>query len=140
MIGVEDFQQQAADWLATNRAHAPRDYGAICPPDLVEPALDWQRRLTASGFAGIHWPGSTAAGAHGGAQRRLAAGVRRGRGAGVFNMVGYVLAGGALMGFGTPEQLALHLLGTLDADHVWCQLFSEPGAGWDLGSFSPARN
>jgi hypothetical protein len=32
MIGVDEFQATAAEWLATNRQHAPRDYGAICPP------------------------------------------------------------------------------------------------------------
>jgi len=44
-------------------------------------------------------------------------------------MVGFVLAGGAVMRYGTPEQQALHLRATLATDHVWCQLFSEPGAG-----------
>ena len=29
-----------------------------------------------------------------------------------------------------------HLRSTLNADNVWCQLFSEPGAGSDLGSLS----
>ncbi len=51
-------------------------------------------------------------------------------------MVGLVLAGGAIQKFGTPEQQARHLEATLRADHVWCQLFSEPGAGSDLGSLS----
>ena len=54
----------------------------------------------------------------------------------VLNMVGLVLAGGALLRYGTPEQQAQHLRATLAADHVWCQLFSEPGAGSDLGSLS----
>ncbi len=53
-----------------------------------------------------------------------------------FNMVGHVLAGGAILQFGTPEQQAAHLRPTLSADRLWCQLFSEPGAGSDLGSLT----
>jgi alkylation response protein AidB-like acyl-CoA dehydrogenase len=51
-------------------------------------------------------------------------------------MVGLVLAGGSIMKFGTPEQKEQHLLPTLRAERVWCQLFSEPGAGSDLGGLS----
>jgi alkylation response protein AidB-like acyl-CoA dehydrogenase len=51
-------------------------------------------------------------------------------------MVGLVLAGGAIQKFGTPEQQQRHLRTTLDTTHVWCQLFSEPGAGSDLGGLS----
>ena len=36
MISVEDFAGEAREWLAANASLAPRDYGAICPPDLVE--------------------------------------------------------------------------------------------------------
>ena len=51
-------------------------------------------------------------------------------------MVGLVLAGGAILRYGTPEQQAQHLRPTLHGDQVWCQLFSEPGAGSDLGGLS----
>jgi alkylation response protein AidB-like acyl-CoA dehydrogenase len=51
-------------------------------------------------------------------------------------MVGLVLAGGSILRFGTPEQQSLHLRATLGAEHVWCQLFSEPGAGSDLGGLT----
>ena len=116
-------------WRRTER-HAPRDYGAICPPDLVEPGLDWQRRLTAAGFAGIHWP--IEYGGRGLTPEHNAVWLLECARAGVpavFNMVGFVLAGGAVMRFGTPEQQAQHLRATLATDHVWCQLFSEPGRG-----------
>jgi len=137
MIEVEEFAAKAAAWLAANKPSAPRDYGAICPPDLVESGLAWQRHLYASGWAGIHWPaefggqGLTAAHQAQWLYECALAGVP-----GVFNMVGLVLAGGAIQKFGTPEQQERHLDATLRADHVWCQLFSEPGAGSDLGSLS----
>ena len=50
--------------------------------------------------------------------------------------VGLVLAGGAIVRYGTPEQQTAHLRATLAAEQVWCQLFSEPGAGSDLGGLS----
>ena len=137
MTTVEEFQAEARDWLADHRQHAPRDYGAICPPDLVDHGLDWHRRIHAAGFAGIHWPtgfgGRGLTPAHNAAwQFECAlAGVPS-----VFNMVGLVLAGGAIQKFGTPEQQSHHLAATLDTRHVWCQLFSEPGAGSDLGGLS----
>jgi len=134
---VEEFAQEAKQWLAENKHLAPRDYGAICPPDMVNEGLAWQRHLYASGKAGIHWPvefggqGLTAAHQAQWLYECALVGVP-----GVFNMVGLVLTGGAVQKFGTPEQQAKHLNATLRADHVWCQLFSEPGAGSDLGSLS----
>ena len=137
MITVDEFAQEAKQWLAENKHLAPRDYGAICPPDMVGEGLAWQKHLYASGKAGIHWPvefggqGLTAAHQAQWLYECALVGVP-----GVFNMVGLVLTGGAVQKFGTPEQQAKHLNATLRADHVWCQLFSEPGAGSDLGSLS----
>lgn len=137
MITVDEFAQEAKQWLAENKHLAPRDYGAICPPDMVNEGLAWQKHLYASGKAGIHWPvefggqGLTAAHQAQWLYECALVGVP-----GVFNMVGLVLTGGAVQKFGTPEQQAKHLNATLQAEHVWCQLFSEPGAGSDLGSLS----
>ena len=137
MITVDEFAQEAKQWLAENKHLAPRDYGAICPPDMVNEGLAWQKHLYASGKAGIHWPvefggqGLTAAHQAQWLYECALVGVP-----GVFNMVGLVLTGGAVQKFGTPEQQAKHLHASLRAEHVWCQLFSEPGAGSDLGSLS----
>ena len=46
------------------------------------------------------------------------------------------LAAGALLDFGTPEQQKKYLPHIRSAEHLWCQLFSEPGAGSDLASLS----
>ncbi|HUC33983.1 MAG TPA: acyl-CoA dehydrogenase family protein [Ilumatobacteraceae bacterium] len=134
---VDEFQAAAGEWIAANREHAPRDYGAICPIDLVPQGLEWQRRLFDAGFTGIHWPiefgGRGLTPEHNAAwQYECAlAGVPS-----VFNMVGLVLAGQAVQRFGTPDQQELHLRRTLSTEHIWCQLFSEPGAGSDLGGLT----
>jgi alkylation response protein AidB-like acyl-CoA dehydrogenase len=136
-IPVDEFEDAAREWLAEHKGDAPRDYGAICPPDLVERGLAWHRQVHAAGFAGIHWP--TEYGGRGLTPAHNAAWQYECALAGVpsaFNMVGLVLTGGALMKFGTPEQQAQHLAATLSTEHVWCQLFSEPGAGSDLGGLS----
>ena len=138
---VEEFQVGAARWLADARADGrvdmPRDYGAICPPDLIEQGIAWQRRVADAGYAGIHWPveygGRGLTPAHNAAWMLecALAGVPP-----VLNMVGLVLTAGSLLAFGTDDQKARHLERTLHADRVWCQLFSEPGAGSDLGSLA----
>lgn len=134
---VDTFRTRAATWLAEHRQLAPRDYGAICPPDLIDAAVAWQRRIYDAGFAGLHWPmehgGQGLTPAHHGAwvEECAKASVPP-----LLNMVGLVLAGGAVMAFGTEEQKQNHLRATLTADNVWCQLFSEPGAGSDLASLS----
>jgi alkylation response protein AidB-like acyl-CoA dehydrogenase len=134
-VDVERFRRDAQSWLATNAADAPRDYGAILPPELVGRGVAWQRRLVDAGLAGIHWPLEW--GGRGLTPEHNAVWIEECARAGVppfVNMVGIVLAGGAILRFGTPEQQARHLRQTLQADQVWCQLFSEPGAGSDLAS------
>ena len=134
---IDDFAAAARDWLGEHRTEAPPDYGAICPPELIDAGVAWQRLLYDAGYAGIHWP--VEHGGRGLTPEHQAAWLIECAVAGVppvLNMVGLVLAGGALLRYGTPEQQAQHLRATLAAEHVWCQLFSEPGAGSDLGSLS----
>jgi alkylation response protein AidB-like acyl-CoA dehydrogenase len=137
VIAIEEFRSQAAAWIAEHATAAPADYGAICPRDLLDTAIEWQRAIKEARYAGIHWPteygGAGLTAEHNSAwQYECAlAGVPA-----ALNMVGLVLAGGALLRFGTEEQKRRHLNATLNAEHVWCQLFSEPGAGSDLGSLT----
>jgi alkylation response protein AidB-like acyl-CoA dehydrogenase len=54
--------------------------------------------------------------------------------AGVPDMIGNPLGGGAIYRFGSDEQRERHLEPILRGEHIWCQLFSEPDAGSDLAS------
>ncbi len=137
MIDVTSFRADAAEWVAAQRPTAPPDWGAIMPPERREQGLEWQQRLHASGFAGIHWPvdldGRGLTVEHQQAWLEVCAD------AGVppfLNMVGLVLTAGALQWFGTEAQQRAHLPPTVRGERVWCQLFSEPGAGSDLASLT----
>ena len=58
-MDVEALRADARAWLADQGATAPPDYGAICPPELIEEGRAWQRRLAEAGWAGL---GAAAAG------------------------------------------------------------------------------
>jgi alkylation response protein AidB-like acyl-CoA dehydrogenase len=132
-----EFTERATAWLAEHKGDAPPNYGAIVPPALVDSAKAWQRQLFDAGFAGVSWPSE-----HGGrglSVDHAAAWTNACAVADVppfLNMVGHVLTAGSLLAYGTEAQLATYLPGLARGDAVWCQLFSEPGAGSDLASLA----
>jgi len=99
---------------------------------------DWQRRLFDGGYAGLHWP--TEYGGRGASpteQLIFYEETARARAPYVgVNFVGTLHAGPTLIEEGTDEQKADHLPKVLRGEEVWCQGFSEPGAGSDLASLS----
>jgi alkylation response protein AidB-like acyl-CoA dehydrogenase len=134
---VGAFAERARAWLDENRSTAPPDWGPIMPPERRDEGMAWQRRIHDAAFAGIHWPAEV--GGRGLTLEHTAAWNRACAEASVpsvLNMVGLVLAAGSLLAYGTPEQQSTHLPRTARGDVVWCQLFSEPGAGSDLASLS----
>jgi alkylation response protein AidB-like acyl-CoA dehydrogenase len=139
MVTPDELRAEAGDFIAlsiTDGIACP-SFGAIMPPAMFEPARRWQRHCYDHGFAGIDWPaefggrGLSVEHAMVWSEECAAAGVTA-----YMNFQGIVLAGGAIRRFGTEEQQARFLDATLRADIVWCQLFSEPGAGSDLVSLS----
>lgn len=92
------------------------------------------RALAEAGYVTPHWPAPWGLDADPIHQILIdeelsAAGVRR-----PSNTIGIGWAGPTLIHAGTPEQKERYLFPLLAAEEIWCQLFSEPGAGSDLAS------
>jgi alkylation response protein AidB-like acyl-CoA dehydrogenase len=124
------FAAEVRSWLEANVLRQPDT------DDLAEQVnwgRAWQRRLAAAGWVGIDWPAEY--GGRGASPLQVAifnAEYARSGAAQLVNRVGINLAGPTLLAHGTSEQCARWLPGIASADAIWCQLFSEPGAGSDL--------
>nr|WP_271210844.1 acyl-CoA dehydrogenase family protein [Rhodococcus wratislaviensis] len=142
---LDEFRARAADWLAT-KAH---QHGWLRTPDgsrrrvgagdheAVERNQECQRLLFEGGFAGINWP--TEYGGQGlGLREQI-----------IFNeasrkydlplvvfIIGLGMCGPTILAAGTDEQKRRYLEPMLRGEEIWCQLFSEPGAGSDVAGLT----
>ena len=95
----------------------------------------WQARLARDRWVGVHWPhayGGRGAGVE--ANYIFQEEMARARAPEVINRIGVNLVGPSLMKHGTEEQKQRYSRASCSCDDVWCQLFSEPGAGSDLAA------
>ena len=133
------FRRQAASFIdaAKREGVACRAFGAIMPPALHDQAKQWQQHMYANGFAGVSWPKEYGGQGYSPEHRLVwSEECARHEVSPYMNFQGFVLAGGAILKYGTEEQKRTYLQPTLAAEMLWCQLFSEPGSGSDLASLS----
>ncbi len=137
MPGVVDEEQFRLEVARVPRGE-PRRARAIRrsrPPAAWSSSSAFQQRLFDAGLAGIAWPE-----AYGG--RGLPGRYQRSfdREAAAFRMppksleIGLGMCGPTILAHGTEEQKRALIPPLLRGEHVWCELFSEPGAGSDLAS------
>jgi alkylation response protein AidB-like acyl-CoA dehydrogenase len=128
----EAFAQEVRAWLAANLELPPR---FTLLADEIEWGREWQAKLAAGRWVGIHWPEEY--GGRGASPVQVAIfnmEYARSRALQPVNRVGINLAGPTLLAHGTDAQKQRWLPGILTAADIWCQLFSEPNAGSDLAS------
>jgi alkylation response protein AidB-like acyl-CoA dehydrogenase len=113
--------------------HLTGDPSPEAEAEHVRACKEWQRTLYDAGWAGITWPAEWGGRGGAGWQQRIfnEEQARYEVAAGVF-AVGIGMAGPTILMWGTPEQQERFLPAMLRGDDIWCQLFSEPGAGSDL--------
>src|SRR6478736_603429 len=100
-------------------------------PDRRFPA-DWNRRLAEAGYVAPHWPAPWGRDAGPVEQLVIDEELRAAEAPRPLNPIGVGWAGPTLLVAGSEEQHQRYLPGLLDGSEIWCQLFSEPGAGSDL--------
>ena len=137
----EAFREEVRAWLAghlTGAWAALRGLGGSgSGHEAYEERLAWNRLLAEHGWTCLGWPQE-----HGGRGLSLAQQAifheeyARADAPGTVNHLGEQLLGPTLLEFGTDEQKARFLPGIRSVDELWCQGYSEPGAGSDLAAVS----
>jgi alkylation response protein AidB-like acyl-CoA dehydrogenase len=107
------------------------------PEKRWERAMRWHRALFDAGWVGIYWPRE-----YGGRGATLVEQyiheeeMDRINAPGTINPVGLNIAGPTIMQWGTDEMKHRYLPPILSGDEIWCQGYSEPGAGSDVASLT----
>ena len=127
-------------WLHEN---LPWQYGFGLPPrfdDLAEEVAfgrAWQAKLATGRWVGVAWPEEYGGRGGGPVEHYIVIEeLARARAPELVGRIGVNLVGPTLLAHGTDSQKARWLPRILDASELWCQLFSEPGAGSDLTSLA----
>lgn len=135
------FRAEVRDWLAANLTRDFADIVGTGGPghehEHLERRRAWERRLGVGGWIGIGWP--TSVGGRGcsiGEQVIFHEEYARAGGPGRLMHMSEQLLGPTLIEFGTVEQQRRFLPGILAGETLWCQGYSEPGAGSDLAGIS----
>ena len=125
------FREECRDWL---HANVPADKRPMDAADAIGFDKAWQRRLFDAGWAGINWPSQ-----YGGRGLSIVQQViwleeyARAHAPWIgANFVGVNHGGPTLIINASEAQKEYHLPRILKGEAIWCQGFSEPGAGSDL--------
>tara|TARA_R110002020_G_scaffold459632_1_gene677736 strand:- start:18150 stop:19295 length:1146 start_codon:yes stop_codon:yes gene_type:complete len=130
-----ELQRRFRDWLGPaldTHGPAPRDEAAAFAHEAA-----WERRLHDGGWSGLAWPEAYGGRGMGIIEHYLvmealgAAGAPEG-----INNIGRELVGPVILAAGTEEQKQRFIPNIVSCVEIWCQGFSEPGAGSDLASVS----
>ena len=135
----EKFRKQVRIWLDKNRPRGAgrlaRSSRSMADDEEWSRLVAWHRKLYAGGWVGLSWPKE-----YGGRGATLMEQIifnqelgRRTLASGC-NVLGVMMAGPAIMHWGTEEQKQRHLQRILAGDEIWCEGLSEPGSGSDLAS------
>ena len=141
MIEVQEFRAEVRDWLAENLTGEFAAIKGLGGPGREDEAFEerraWNQHLAAAGYTCLGWPEE-----HGGRGLTVAHRVAFyeeyaiANAPAKVNHFGEELLGPTLIAFGTPEQQQRFLPKILDVTELWCQGYSEPGAGSDLANVS----
>ena len=137
---LDEFRADVRAWLADNK---PADPGFLLPETFMEVGTDqqfeflrdWQRTVYEAGYLGMAWPSEYG----GGGQAQVYQDIvnqemAKARAPFVPNTIGLNWAGPLILDMGSEEDKQRYIKNILSAEDIWCQGFSEPDNGSDLGN------
>jgi alkylation response protein AidB-like acyl-CoA dehydrogenase len=137
----EEFRAEVRAWLEEHLSGEFAELRGLGGPGREHEAHDerlaWDRHLARHGWTCLGWPEE-----HGGRGLPLFQQVifheeyARADAPARVNHLGEELLGPTLIAFGTPEQQRRFLPRIVAVEELWCQGYSEPGAGSDLANVS----
>ena len=137
---LDQFRREVCEWMQNNK---PPDPGFLLPQTFLEigseQVLDflreWQHKVWSAGYLGMAWPSE-----YGGRglptiyQKIADEEMKHARVPILFNVIGLGWAGPLIINIGSDYEKQTYLKNILSAEDIWCQGFSEPNHGSDLGS------
>lgn len=136
----EAFRAELRGWLDANlpaQWRRPGFWGAQDPDAAFDRRRAWEADKARAGFAGIQWP--VEYGGRGGTPGMKAIydeEMALARVPETVNPLGLTFLAPTVMAYGTEEQKRTIIKPLLHNEVIWCQGFSEPGAGSDLAALS----
>jgi len=137
---LDSFREEVRQWFDKNTPPKP-DF--ILPDSFMEVGTDeqfhflrdWQQQVYEAGYLGMSWPAE-----YGGRGRPqiyqtiVDAEMARLKVPFMVNTIGLNWAGPLILHSGSEEQKKAYIKNILSAEEIWCQGFSEPDHGSDLGN------
>ncbi|WP_232660327.1 acyl-CoA dehydrogenase family protein [Pseudonocardia sp. TRM90224] len=136
----EEFRSELRSWLRANIPEEwsrPGFWASLDDDETFRLRREWERDKALAGFAGIQWP--TEYGGRGGTPGMKAiydVEMVLARAPGTVNPLGLTFLAPTVMAIGTDAQKKEIIGPLLRNEVIWCQGFSEPGAGSDLAALS----
>ena len=137
---LEFYQEQAQAWFSENTPHEvdfmlPLTFMEVGTDQQFNFLRDWQNKVYEAGYLGAHWPKEYGGG---GLDRAFQDAATKAMAAArtpiMLNAIGLNWTGPLLLDRGTHEEKQKYIKGILSAESIWCQGFSEPDHGSDLGN------
>ncbi|MEH6584052.1 MAG: acyl-CoA dehydrogenase family protein [Halioglobus sp.] len=135
-----EFRAQVSAWMKDNK---PADPGFLLPQSFMEVGTEqqleylreWQYKLWSAGYLGMAWPKEYGGGGVDPVFQRLADRAMKDHAVPIaFNVIGLGWAGPLIIDIGSTAEKEKYIKKILTAEDVWCQGFSEPDNGSDLGN------
>ena len=133
------FREEVSAWMSEN---VPSDPGFLLPLTFLEVGTEqqldflreWQHKLWSAGYLGMHWPSEYGGqGADPSYQYIVDKELAKHNAPIIFNTIGLNWVGPLLLDMGTDEEKVKYIKNILSGEEIWCQGFSEPDHGSDLG-------